>query len=62
MSEVQPPSDEDLRIKREEFDDSRRELSAELERVMLELSNATIPSERVPNTFLQRIIKDLKDT
>ena len=62
MSEVQQPSDEDLRIKREEFDDSRRELSAELERVMWELSNATRPSERVPNTFLQRIITDLKDT
>ena len=62
MSEVQPPSGEDLRIKREELDDSRRELTAELERVMLELSNATRPSERVPNTFLQRIITDLKDT
>ena len=45
MSEVQPPSDEDLRIKREEFDDSRRDLIAELEQVTLELSNAEEPCD-----------------
>ena len=61
MSQFLPPSDEDLRIKREELDNSRRLLTAELERVTLELSNATRPSERVPNTFLQRIITDLND-
>ena len=51
-----------LRAQRRQFEISRQELIAELERVTLELSNTTRPSERVPNKFLQRIIKDLKDT
>ena len=45
MSQVRPPSDEALQAKREEFDDSRQDLIAELEQVTLELSNAEEPCD-----------------
>ena len=45
MSQFRPPSDEALQAKREEFDDSRQDLIAELEQVTLELSNAEGPSD-----------------
>ena len=62
MSQVNQHSGEALRIKREEFDVSRQELTAELERVTLELSNAEEPSDSESVlSKIRKIIKDLND-